>query len=72
MDPIAILRKRLESDSLRSVARQLDISAAYLSDIMANKRKPGPKVLTALGLERKVERVISYRRKTSKKRGNGK
>jgi len=40
--------------SLRTLATELDISAAYLSDIFLKKRPIGPKVLKALGLEKRV------------------
>lgn len=63
MDPITILQSRLDEKSLRAVASDLGISAPYLSDIMLGRRKPGPKVLKALGMERTVERVVIYRRK---------
>lgn len=63
MDPIAALTKRLESKSLRAVALDLGVSAPYLSDIMRGHRPPGPKVLKALGIERTVERMVTYRRK---------
>lgn len=63
MDPITALQARLDSKSLRAVASDLGVSAPYLSDIMLGRRKPGPKVLKALGMERTVERVVTYRRK---------
>jgi transcriptional regulator with XRE-family HTH domain len=65
MDPIADLRKRIDRASLRTVAKELGISAPYLSDIMRGQRKPGPKVLGALGMERQTETVVTYRRKRS-------
>lgn len=67
MNPIIELRKRIDRTSLRQVARDLDISAPYLSDIMRLRRMPGPKVLKALGMEVEVETVRTYRRKANGK-----
>lgn len=58
-----MLQGRLDAKSLRAVAADLGISPPYLSDIMLGRRKPGPKVLKALGMERTVERVVTYRRR---------
>ena len=59
-DPIEMLRSRMTDKSLRSLAKEMSISAAYLSDVMLGKRRPGPAVLDFLGLERKTE--ITYKR----------
>jgi len=55
-----ILRARItESTSLRAVSRALGVSAATLSSLLLhNGRKPGPKLLQALG----YERLEMYRR----------
>jgi len=37
-----------------SAAKSLGISPQYLSDVLKGRREPGPKVLKALGLVRKV------------------
>lgn len=54
-------RKWLESKikkagSLRGLARELNVSPAYLSDVRTGRRFPGPKLLDPLGL-RRCERV---------------
>lgn len=67
MDPIIELRKRIDRASLRAVAKELGISAPYLSDIMREQRKPGPKVLNALGIERQSETTVTYRKKRNGK-----
>ena len=56
------LRKRIGSSTLRKVAVELDISAAYLSDIMNGKRDISHKLSKALGLQRKVvtNKVITF------------
>lgn len=55
-----ILKARItESTSLRAVSRALGISAATLSSLLLhNGRKPGPKILQAMG----YERLEMYRR----------
>lgn len=37
--------------SQRAYAESIGVSEAYLSDVLASRRTPGPKVLAALGLE---------------------
>jgi DNA-binding transcriptional regulator YdaS (Cro superfamily) len=37
--------------SQRAYAESIGVSEAYLSDVLAGRRAPGPKVLAALGLE---------------------
>jgi transcriptional regulator with XRE-family HTH domain len=59
MDPINLLEKRITKSSLRAVARELDVSAGYLSHLMKGEREPGPKILDALG----IEKVVTYRKK---------
>ena len=57
MDQAALigrLRKRCDRYSQRQVAEELGISQAYLSDILAGKREPGPAVLAGLGVTRRV------------------
>lgn len=63
MDPLKVLTERLKGRSKVDLAAELGISEAYLHDLFNGRREPGPTVLDALGLERKV----TYRRK-----GNGK
>ena len=57
---IARLKAMCDETSLRQAAKQLKISAPYLSDILLGRRSPGPKVLKRLGLSRRVERIIIY------------
>lgn len=40
--------------SQRAAAGQLGVSQAYLSDVLAGRRAPGPAILKALGLERET------------------
>ena len=51
-DVLAALRKAVEdAGSARAYAEQVGLSRSYLSDVLAGRREPGPKVLAALGLE---------------------
>ncbi len=58
--------KQLQSEqekqklSLRQYAKQLNVSAAYLSDVYRGRRDPGPTLLEYLGLERKVVTTVTY------------
>jgi transcriptional regulator with XRE-family HTH domain len=56
------IRERLRAavaaaGSQQAFARQCDISAQYINDVLRGRREPGQKILTALG----VERVVTYR-----------
>ena len=49
--------------SLRAYASTIGCSPMYISDILNNKREPGPKVLAHLGLEKEVTRTVIYKKK---------
>lgn len=51
-----------EFPSLRAAARRWRVSAAYLSDLRHGRREPGPKILRALHLTKrvKVQRTVRY------------
>jgi hypothetical protein len=51
-----MLITRKGDKSLRGLARELGVSAPYLSDIFLGRREPGPKILVALNL-RKIKTV---------------
>lgn len=62
-DPVELLRAGVAAaESLRQYADSIGCSAAYISDILRGNRDPGPKVLKALGIDRKVETQITYKR----------
>ena len=46
-----------EAGTQKALAEKLGINQAYLSDILAGRREPADKILTALGMER----VVTYR-----------
>lgn len=48
------LRTEQGEQTQAAFAATLNCSTAYLSDIYAGRREPGPKVLEALGLKRHV------------------
>jgi hypothetical protein len=49
---IAVLKARQGDKSVREFARELNVSAAYLSDVYLGRRAPGPKILSPLGYKR--------------------
>ena len=51
---IEFMQKRQGPRTAKEFAEELGISAAYLSDIYAGKREPGPTVLEKLSLEKDV------------------
>jgi|LakMenE01Jun11ns_1017448.scaffolds.fasta_scaffold8938381_2 hypothetical protein len=52
-----------EAGTQKALAEKLGINQAYLSDILAERRDPADKILTALGMER----VVTYRFVEAKK-----
>jgi hypothetical protein len=50
-DVIKKLREKQGTRSLRTYAKTIGCSAAYLSDVYSDKREPGPKLLDHLDLE---------------------
>jgi hypothetical protein len=63
IDPVQELRNRLGERPLRVLAREFDISAGYLSDILRGKKPPSERVLTCLGLRIEYVRMGNGRRK---------
>lgn len=65
LDPLKVLRSYVAQHSTQAAAADaLDISAPYLSDILAGKRGFSQRVLTGLGL-RRVRTVIDTYRKAA-------
>lgn len=62
-NPIEMLKKRQGTQSLRTLAKQIPCSAAYLSDVLRGQRAPGPRILNFLGIERNHEVTITYRKR---------
>jgi lambda repressor-like predicted transcriptional regulator len=64
---IAALKKQQNGESLRTFAKRIGCSAAYLSDVFLGRRSPGKKIAAFLGLELKrewkVERIFTRRSK---------
>jgi transcriptional regulator with XRE-family HTH domain len=57
-DPRALLRSLIDGRTQAEVAVELGVTTQYLSDILHNRREPGPTVLKALGLRK----VVLYQR----------
>lgn len=55
---IQMLRERQGQGPASRLAQKIGVSEAYLSDIYAGKREPGPAILDFLGLTRKKQ--VSY------------
>lgn len=53
-------RRIQQAGSLTLAARVMGISPQLLSAVLGEKRDVGPKLLKALGIRRKVQRVITY------------
>lgn len=61
-NPLALLEKRLETQTAVAIAAEIGVSPAYLSMVRRDKKPIGPKVLAYLGIEKQV---------TYKRNGNG-
>lgn len=65
VDVLAVLERRKEkAGSWRALARELGVSAAYMSDVVRGNREPGDSILRPLGLRKvvKIERTYEVRR----------
>jgi len=49
------IRQRAKDGTLTDVARDLRVSVQYLHDVVNGRRKPGKKLLRAMGLKKNVE-----------------
>ena len=58
-DPIEVLRARItRAGSQSQLAQELGVSEGHLSDVLSGRRRPGPRLLAAIGLTQ----VVEYRR----------
>ena len=56
-DILRRLRALMSGRTQRAVAAELGISEQYLCDILKGRKPPGPTVLKALGLSRRVSYI---------------
>jgi len=63
VNPRKEIQKRLETTSMRKLAKELGVSATYISDVMAGHLEPGPGILEPMGIEAVVRVKKFYRRK---------
>lgn len=61
-DVLAVIRVRTEATSIRAVARELGLSAAYLSDILLGRRAVSETVAEAFGFQREIVTEIRFRK----------
>lgn len=67
-DVLTMLRGFISyEDSQKDLAREMGVSEAYVSLVLAGKRQPGPKVLKFLGLRQVVTRTVTYKRATARR-----
>lgn len=59
---LAAIRKRTDASSIRSVAKELGLSAAYLSDVLLGNRQVSDKVAESFGFQREVVTEIRFRK----------
>ena len=45
------MRNLTDAEGVAAFARRADVSAQYCYDVLRGQRKPGPKILEALGIE---------------------
>jgi len=59
-DPVMdALRARLDGRTQLAVALALGVSTSHLNDVLRGRRKPGPKIIRALGFKK----VVSYEKR---------
>lgn len=54
---IADLRRRVKNSGQTAVAADLGVSNSYLCHILAGRRKPGPRLLRAMGYRQTIDRL---------------
>lgn len=59
---IDLLRACQADRSATDLAREIGVSKAYISDLYAERRNPGPKILKYLGLAAEVKTQVIYRK----------
>jgi transcriptional regulator with XRE-family HTH domain len=57
---IDLIRKEQGKMSLRDYAKSIEISAAYLSDVLRGNRAPGKKIYEHFGLSREKTVTVTY------------
>lgn len=57
---LAAIRKRTDSSSIRAVARELGVSAPYLSDVLLRKRTISVKVANLFGFRREIVTEVRF------------
>ena len=68
---MALIQGKQAGRSLRAFAKELKVSAAYLSDLYRGNRDPGPTILTIFGLKRTKTVVVEYTRTPGAPRRRG-
>lgn len=61
---VDIIKKRQGKISLRTFAKSIGLTAAYLSDVYRGNRPVGPKLAEAMGYTVFKEEHITFRRKS--------
>jgi len=56
----AIIRKGQRERSLRAYAKEIGVSAPYLSDVLRGNRNAGPKILRFFGLQQRKLVTVTY------------
>jgi len=64
-DVVDLLRLRFKGSSLREIAKEIEVSASYLHDVLHGRRAPGPTILNYLQLEKIEVRTVIYKGKVS-------
>jgi lambda repressor-like predicted transcriptional regulator len=59
-DVLAAIRKRTDLSSIRAVARELGVSAAYLCDVLSRKRTISVKVAKLFGFRRETVTEVRF------------
>jgi plasmid maintenance system antidote protein VapI len=61
-DVLADIRKVVEASSLRQTAERINVSAAYLSDVLAGNRGVSDNMAAAFGYTREIVTKVIFRK----------
>ena len=64
LNPVDVLKARLKTCSQAELAEEMDVSPGFICNVLALRRKPSPRMLEVLGIEKCVTyRMVNGRRR---------
>jgi transcriptional regulator with XRE-family HTH domain len=61
-DVLNAIRAEVKNSSVRAVARRIGVSAAYISDVLLDKRQVSERLARLFGFEREIIKEVVFRK----------